>query len=168
MSAITSGRRAPRVTARVSTIISSIEAGTVESWPRTVIAAESPTRIRSTPDSSARRPDGVSYAVTITIGWWRSFISASSVIGSLPGAGVPGAGVRGRVLTIPPSRIEGDVVDQAGRADADGGGERGRVERRHGDVLDVEPGGVEDRARRLRIARRERARKGERAGALLR
>ena len=27
---------------------------------------------------------------------------ASSVIGSLPGAGVPGAGVRGRVLTIPP------------------------------------------------------------------
>ena len=60
MSAITSGRRAPRVTARVRTIISSIDAGTVESWPSTVIAAESPTRIRSTPASSASRPDGAS------------------------------------------------------------------------------------------------------------
>ena len=60
MSAITSGRRAPRVTARVSTIISSIVAGTVESCPRTVIAAESPTRTRSAPASSASRPDGAS------------------------------------------------------------------------------------------------------------
>ena len=33
MSATISGRRAPRVTARVSTSISSIVAGTVESWP---------------------------------------------------------------------------------------------------------------------------------------
>ena len=60
MSATTSGRCDPRVTARVSTIISSIDAGTVESCPSTVIAAESPTRIRSTPASSARRPDGAS------------------------------------------------------------------------------------------------------------
>jgi hypothetical protein len=60
MSAITSGRRAPRVTARVRTSISSIVAGTVESWPNTVIAAESPTSTRSTPASSARRPDGAS------------------------------------------------------------------------------------------------------------
>ena len=64
---------------------------------------------------------------------------ASSVIGSLPGAGVPGAGVRGRVLTIPP-RIERDVVDQAGRADADGGGEGRRVERGDRDVVDAESG----------------------------
>jgi hypothetical protein len=60
MSATTSGRRAPRLTARVSTIISSIVAGTVESWPRTVIAAESPTRITSAPAASARRPEGAS------------------------------------------------------------------------------------------------------------
>ena len=60
MSATTSGRRAPRVVARVSISISSIVAGTVESWPRTVIAAESPTRISSTPASSASRPDGAS------------------------------------------------------------------------------------------------------------
>ncbi len=60
MSATTSGRRAPRLTARVSTIISSIVAGTVESWPSTVIAAESPTRITSAPAASASRPDGAS------------------------------------------------------------------------------------------------------------
>ena len=60
MSATTSGRRAPRVTARVSTIISSIVAGTVESWPSMVIAAESPTRIRSAPAASASRPEGAS------------------------------------------------------------------------------------------------------------
>ena len=60
MSATTSGRRAPRLVARVSTIISSIVAGTVESWPSTVIAAESPTRITSAPAASASRPDGAS------------------------------------------------------------------------------------------------------------
>ncbi len=60
MSATTSGRLAPRVTARVSTSISSIVAGTVESWPSIVIAAESPTRIMSAPAASARRPEGAS------------------------------------------------------------------------------------------------------------
>ncbi len=60
MSATTSGLRAPRLTARVRMIISSIVAGTVESWPSTTIAAESPTRIRSTPAASAIRPDGAS------------------------------------------------------------------------------------------------------------
>ena len=60
MSATTSGRLAPRVTARVSTSISSIVAGTVESWPSIVIAAESPTRIMSAPAASASRPDGAS------------------------------------------------------------------------------------------------------------
>ncbi len=58
MSATTNGRRAPRVVARVRTIMSSIVAGTVESSPSTVIAAESPTRIRSTPAWSAITPDG--------------------------------------------------------------------------------------------------------------
>jgi hypothetical protein len=67
MSATTSGRTAPRVTARVRTSISSTVAGTVESCPSTTIAAESPTRMMSTPAASARRPPGASYAVTITI-----------------------------------------------------------------------------------------------------
>ena len=55
----TSGLRAPRVTARVSTIISFIVAGTVESWPSTVIAAESPTRTTSTPAASATVAEGL-------------------------------------------------------------------------------------------------------------
>ncbi len=99
MSAMTSGRLAPRVTARVRISISSIVAGTVDSWPSTVIAAESPTRTRSAPAWSASRPPGASYAVTITIGCRRAFISASSVSGSFPGAGVAGAGFWGRMLT---------------------------------------------------------------------
>ena len=60
MSAMTSGRLAPRVTARVSSSISSIVAGTVESWPSTTMAAESPTSTSSTPASSAIRPLGKS------------------------------------------------------------------------------------------------------------
>ena len=60
MSAITSGRRAPRVTARVRISISSIVTGTVESWPSTTIAAESPTSTMSTPAASASRPLGES------------------------------------------------------------------------------------------------------------
>ncbi len=57
MSPTTSGRRAPRVTARVMKSISSIVTGTVlDSWPRTTIAAVSPTRIRSTPAASASLP----------------------------------------------------------------------------------------------------------------
>ncbi len=58
MSATTSGRCAPRVTARASTIISSIVAGTVDEWPSTVIAAESPTSTMSTPASSASGRSG--------------------------------------------------------------------------------------------------------------
>jgi hypothetical protein len=60
MSAITRARCAARVTARVSISISSMVAGTVEEWPRTVIAAESPTRTMSMPASSASRPLGAS------------------------------------------------------------------------------------------------------------
>ena len=57
-SPMTSGRRAPRAHARASISISSIVAGTVESRPSTVIAAESPTRTMSIPASSASRPVG--------------------------------------------------------------------------------------------------------------
>ena len=57
-SATTSARRQARVTAAVSISISSIVAGTVEVWPSTTIAAESPTSTRSTPARSAMRPDG--------------------------------------------------------------------------------------------------------------
>ncbi len=128
MSATTSGRRAPRVTARASTIISSIVAGTVEEWPRTVIAAESPTRTMSMPASSARRPLGASYAVTMTILCRRCFISTSSVRGSLPGAGVAGAGLRGLVL-MSLLLVEDDVVDETDVADAYGA-RRVRVGRR--------------------------------------
>jgi hypothetical protein len=57
MSPITSGRRAPRDTARVMNSISSIVTGTVvDSWPSTTIAAVSPTRRRSMPAASASRP----------------------------------------------------------------------------------------------------------------
>ena len=57
-SAITRARRQARETAAVSMSISSIVAGTVELWPSTVIAPESPTSTRSTPARSAMRPDG--------------------------------------------------------------------------------------------------------------
>jgi hypothetical protein len=59
-SPITSGPRAARVTARVRKIISSSVTGTVDSWPSITIAALSPTRISSTPASSARRAAGAS------------------------------------------------------------------------------------------------------------
>ena len=57
-SAITKARRHARDTAAVSMSISSIVAGTVELWPSTVMAPESPTSTRSTPARSAMRPDG--------------------------------------------------------------------------------------------------------------
>ena len=145
MSATTSGRRAPRVTARVRTSISSIVAGTVESWPRTVIAAESPTRISRRRRRRREPAGGASYAVTIAIGCRRAFSSASSGSASLPGAGVPGRACGdgwscGFLL-------EDDVVDQAGGADADGGGELG------------------DRSRRSRRSRRRARRVPTRAAA---
>jgi hypothetical protein len=56
----TSGRRAERVTARVRKIISSSVTGTVDSWPSITMAAVSPTRISSTPASSASSAAGAS------------------------------------------------------------------------------------------------------------
>src|SRR5438045_3432272 len=88
MSPTTIGRYAARATVFVRKIISSIVTGTVvPSWPRTTIAAVSPTRITSTPASSAKRAPGASYAVTIAILSPRRFISASSGSGSLPAGG---------------------------------------------------------------------------------
>ena len=63
--------------------------------------------------------------------------------------------------------LQGDVVDQSGGADADRGGESGWVERGDGDVVDVEARRLEDRSCGVGIARRERAREGERARSLL-
>ena len=60
MSAITIGRFAPRVTHWVMNTISSRDTGTVDSRPWTTMPEESPTRIRSTPAASARRPPGAS------------------------------------------------------------------------------------------------------------
>src|SRR5207244_3108592 len=62
--------------------------------------------------------------------------------------------------------FEGNVVDQTRGADADGGSQDGRVEVRGRDVVDVEAG--EELACALGVARRERARKGQGALALLR
>ena len=53
----------------------------------------------------------------MTIGWRLDFISGSSVIGSLPGAGA-GAGRCGRMLIG--VSFQDDIVDEAGRADRDG------------------------------------------------
>src|SRR6185312_11102905 len=63
--------------------------------------------------------------------------------------------------------LQGDVVDQAGLADANSGGEHWWVERRHRDVVDSEPRVLEDRAGGLGVAGGERAGKGERTGPLL-
>ena len=61
MSPTTIGCRAARTTVRVRNSISSIVTGTVvPSWPRTTIAAVSPTRMMSTPASSAKRAPGES------------------------------------------------------------------------------------------------------------
>ena len=60
MSPTSSGVFRPRRTAWVSMIISSMPTGVVALWPRTTIAALSPTRTRSTPDSSATWAEGKS------------------------------------------------------------------------------------------------------------
>ena len=57
-----------RATAATWWAMSSIVTCSVSSYPSTTIASESPTRIMSTPASSATRADGASYAVTITSG----------------------------------------------------------------------------------------------------
>src|SRR5947199_1071703 len=54
---------------------SSVVTATVEGYPSTVIAPESPTSTRSTPAASAARALGKSYAVTMTIGAPRRFMS---------------------------------------------------------------------------------------------
>ena len=59
-SPITSGRRAERVTARVRKIISSRVTEIVDSCPSITIAAESPTRMSSTPALSASSAAGAS------------------------------------------------------------------------------------------------------------
>jgi hypothetical protein len=71
------------VTARVSISISSMVTGSVDPWPSTVIAAESPTRMISTPAASARRALDASYAVTMAIRWCVRPISCTSVSVSL-------------------------------------------------------------------------------------
>ena len=60
MSPTTTGRFAPRATHCVMRTISSIVTATVDSRPCTTIPDESPTRIMSTPASSARRALGAS------------------------------------------------------------------------------------------------------------
>ena len=58
MSPISSGRSRPRRTALVIISISSMPTGVVASWPRTTIAAVSPTRTMSTPASSTIWAEG--------------------------------------------------------------------------------------------------------------
>ena len=129
MSPTTSGRRAPRVTARVRKSISSTVTGTVESWPSTTIAAVSPTRISSTParvgEPAAGRVVGGDHHDLVAAAL---HLERARAAASLPGAGVPGAGCGDGSSSL--LSFQGDVVDQAGAADADGGGEDGRVERR--------------------------------------
>jgi hypothetical protein len=57
-SPITRAFSTPRLTAAVSIVISSMVAGTVDSWPSTTLAAESPTSTRSTPAASTMRALG--------------------------------------------------------------------------------------------------------------
>ena len=125
MSAITSGRRAPRVTARVSTSISSIVTGTVELVAehdhRRGVADEDQVDAGGVGEAAAGRVVGGDHHDLLAA----RFISASSGSGSLPGRACSGraSGTRGHA-----SSFQGDVVDQAGGADADRGGEDGRVE----------------------------------------
>ncbi len=102
----------------------------------------------------------------MTIGCRRAFISASSVSGSFPGAGVAGTGFWGRMLTR--SSFEDDVVDQTGGADAHRAGEDGRVEVRDLDVVDLEPvRGRELGERLLAIAGHQGPRESERPPTFL-
>jgi hypothetical protein len=57
-SPIMSGVSRPRRTAWASMSSSSVVTGTVDGWPSTVMAPESPTRTTSTPASSATWADG--------------------------------------------------------------------------------------------------------------
>ena len=99
------------------------------------IAAVSPTRISSTPASSAIRAPGASYAVIITILSPRCFICASSGSGSFPGAGVPAAGVRGRVLL---TLLSGGRCRSTCAADSSGDREGRSVQVGHRDVVGLD------------------------------
>ena len=167
MSAITSGRRAPRVTARVSTSISSIVAGTVESWPSMVIAAESPTSTRSD-----ARLVGEAAARRVVRGHHHDRLSPRLHLRELgdrepSGRGRGGCGLlRADAHVVSPS--SDDVVDEAGRADADGAGENGGIEVGDLDVVDFEAvRRTEERERGIAVARRERARERESCVPLL-
>ena len=148
-------------TARVSISISSTVTGVVESWPSTVIAAESPTSTMSTPAASASRALGASYAVTTAMRWPLRFRAPMS------------AGPCHRR-----SSIERHVVDEARPPHA--GGDRQRrlsVEIRDGHVVDLDAGRPDNTARAAATgsagstegaqARVERARNRQRARALL-
>ena len=125
--------RPPRAARRPrgsSTSISSIVTGTVESWPRTVIAAESPTRTRSTPAVV-----GEPAARGVVGGDHRDLLAAALHLAQLgQRRACPGRACRVRACAAwcscaaPPSR--GTLSIRRVAADAHGGGEDGRVERR--------------------------------------
>ena len=79
------------------------------------------------PAASARRPLGASYAVTMAIFSPRRLISRSSGSGSLPAVHDAYAGLRLRRSCE--FSFQEDVVDEADRADADGGREHGAPSR---------------------------------------
>ena len=167
MSAMTSGLDAPRVTARVRISISSIVAGTVESWPSTVIAAESPTSTRSDAGLVGEAPAGRVVRRDHDDRLPPRLHLGELGEGELPGRGRGGRGLLGRMLI--PFSFEDDVVDETGGADADGAGEDGRVEVRDLDVVDLETvRRCELGERALAVARRQRSRERERAPALVR
>ena len=167
MSATTSGRFAPRVTHCVMNTISSIVTGTVESRPCTTMPAESPTRIEvdagGVGEAAARRVVG---------GDHHDLVAAPLHLGELGQrqlAGRPGGVALGLRLCSCELSFQEDVVDQAGGADADGGGEDvGVVEVEHLDVVGSRPLRASARAaaRDRRVARRPaRARAAGRARA---
>ena len=82
-------------------------------------------------------------------------------------AGGRRAGRRGARACAHDVLLQWKVVDQAGGADADRGGERGRVERCEGDVVDLQAGCVEDRPGGLGVMGGERPGQRERSRALL-
>ena len=146
MSATTSGRFAPRVTARVRKSISSIVTGTVDSWPSTTIAG----RVADEDQVDAGRV-GEPRAGRVVGGDHDDLLAAALHLGELgqrelAGRGASGPGWRGRVLMR--ASFEEDVVDQADGADAGGGGE---------DEAAVEAGDLDVVGARRRLRSRARA-----------
>ena len=108
------GVRRPRRTARASTSSSSVVTAIVDGYPSTVIAPESPTSTMSTPAASAARALGKSYAVTITIGSARRFLSSrigrvtgswEASEGTLMWGGAEDTGTSSGQATVAPSRV---------------------------------------------------------------